>query len=202
MAFKLLAMAEQCWRRVNGAHLLPLVWAGVRFVDGVQVERPVEQDRMDATDHATRFTTLDNVSTAQTLPPTALQVRRSHFGNSRLATHRDRTIFERVPRSRLQESDSNKREMDQAQNHPADGRILLDQVLTCFGSDPARERFLGLCREYFGQRVQGGPRRAEYHNLIMETYVRLRIQSPDGTVPLLTRAEVGQAIMDYFRAGP
>jgi len=49
MAFKLLAMAEQRWRRANGAHLLPLVRAGVRFVDGVQVERQPEKDRKDAT---------------------------------------------------------------------------------------------------------------------------------------------------------
>ncbi|MGH7698950.1 MAG: IS256 family transposase [Gemmatimonadales bacterium] len=48
MAFKLLAMAEQRWRRVNGAHLLPLVRAGVRFVDGTQVEREANTDRKDA----------------------------------------------------------------------------------------------------------------------------------------------------------
>jgi transposase-like protein len=36
MAFKLLDMAQQRWRRLDGAHLLPLVHAGVRFVDGVQ----------------------------------------------------------------------------------------------------------------------------------------------------------------------
>ncbi len=48
MAFKLLAMAEQRWRRVNGAHLLPLVRAGVPFVDGAQVERQEEKDRKDA----------------------------------------------------------------------------------------------------------------------------------------------------------
>ena len=41
-------MAEQRWRRVNGAHLLPLVRAGVRFVDGTQVERQEEKDRKDA----------------------------------------------------------------------------------------------------------------------------------------------------------
>ena len=39
MAFKLLDMAQLRWRKLNGAHLLPLVRAGVRFVDGVQVER-------------------------------------------------------------------------------------------------------------------------------------------------------------------
>jgi len=39
MAFKLLAMAEERWRKVNGSALLPVVRAGVRFVDGVQ-EKP------------------------------------------------------------------------------------------------------------------------------------------------------------------
>lgn len=38
MAFKLLAMAQQRWRRLDGPHLLPLVRAGVKFVDGVQKE--------------------------------------------------------------------------------------------------------------------------------------------------------------------
>jgi transposase-like protein len=36
MAFKLLAMAEERWRKVNGSELLPLVRAGVHFIDGVQ----------------------------------------------------------------------------------------------------------------------------------------------------------------------
>lgn len=48
MAFKLLAMAEQRWRRLNGSHLLPLVRAGVRFVDGTQVGRQEMEDRKDA----------------------------------------------------------------------------------------------------------------------------------------------------------
>jgi transposase-like protein len=39
MAFKLLAMAQQRWRKLNGAHLLPLVRAGVEFEDGRPVER-------------------------------------------------------------------------------------------------------------------------------------------------------------------
>ena len=39
MAFKLLAMAEERWRKVNGSELLALVRAGVRFVNGVQ-EKP------------------------------------------------------------------------------------------------------------------------------------------------------------------
>jgi putative transposase len=36
MAYKLLAMAQSRWRRLDGAHLLPLVRAGVVFVDGAQ----------------------------------------------------------------------------------------------------------------------------------------------------------------------
>ena len=45
MAYKLLEMAQQRWRRLNGAHLLPLVRAGVTFIDGVQQERNNEGDR-------------------------------------------------------------------------------------------------------------------------------------------------------------
>jgi len=48
MAFKLLEMAEQRWRRLNGAHLLPLVRAGVRFVDGMHIERQEKKERKDA----------------------------------------------------------------------------------------------------------------------------------------------------------
>ena len=36
MAFKLLDMAQQRWRRLDGAALLPLVRAGAKFLDGVQ----------------------------------------------------------------------------------------------------------------------------------------------------------------------
>lgn len=39
MAFKLLEMAQQRWRRLNGSELLPLVRAGVSFRNGVRVER-------------------------------------------------------------------------------------------------------------------------------------------------------------------
>ena len=48
MAYKLLDMAQGRWRRLNGAHLLPLVRAGVVFVDGVQQERSNEGDRKEA----------------------------------------------------------------------------------------------------------------------------------------------------------
>jgi hypothetical protein len=38
MAYKLLDMAQARWRRLDGAYLLPLVRAGIGFVDGVQQE--------------------------------------------------------------------------------------------------------------------------------------------------------------------
>jgi transposase-like protein len=43
MAFKLLEMAQKRWRRINGAQLVPLVRAGVRFIDGIQAERDAGQ---------------------------------------------------------------------------------------------------------------------------------------------------------------
>ena len=39
MAYKLLEMAEQRWRRVTAPHLVAQVRAGVRFVDGIRIER-------------------------------------------------------------------------------------------------------------------------------------------------------------------
>ena len=45
MAFKLLAMAQQRWRKLNGAHLLPLVRAGVELEDGRPVERTDNEKR-------------------------------------------------------------------------------------------------------------------------------------------------------------
>jgi putative transposase len=47
-AFKLLTMAEQRWRKLDGKHLLPLVRAGVPFRDGVQVKRPEQTQRKEA----------------------------------------------------------------------------------------------------------------------------------------------------------
>lgn len=44
MAFKLLDMAQKRWRRITGAKLLPLVRAGVTFVDGVQIEQHQEEE--------------------------------------------------------------------------------------------------------------------------------------------------------------
>ena len=49
MAYKLLEMAQRRWRRLNSAHLLPLVRAGVLFIDGVQQERETKKkDRKEA----------------------------------------------------------------------------------------------------------------------------------------------------------
>ena len=48
MAFKLLEMAQQRWRRINGPKLLPLVRAGVKFIDGVQAEYINQTQRKDA----------------------------------------------------------------------------------------------------------------------------------------------------------
>jgi putative transposase len=42
MAFKLLDMAQRRWRKLNGYDQLPLVRAGVKFVDGIQQERDEE----------------------------------------------------------------------------------------------------------------------------------------------------------------
>jgi len=35
-------MAQLRWRRLDGAHLLPLVRGGAKFVDGVRQDRPTE----------------------------------------------------------------------------------------------------------------------------------------------------------------
>ena len=44
MVFKLLLTAEQSWRKLNGNELVPLVRAGVKFIDGVRVERDVDAE--------------------------------------------------------------------------------------------------------------------------------------------------------------
>jgi len=48
MAYKLLDMAQARWRRLDGAHLLPLVRADVRFTNGVRVERQPKDRRKNA----------------------------------------------------------------------------------------------------------------------------------------------------------
>jgi putative transposase len=44
MIFKLLEAAEGRWRRINGAHLVPLVQPGAEFANGELVERSEEKD--------------------------------------------------------------------------------------------------------------------------------------------------------------
>jgi len=41
-------MATARWRRLDGAHLLPLVRAGIVFVDGVQQEGKVNRTKANA----------------------------------------------------------------------------------------------------------------------------------------------------------
>ena len=48
MAYKLRDMAQARWRRLEGAHLLPLVRAGARFTNGVHVERNATEQRKNA----------------------------------------------------------------------------------------------------------------------------------------------------------
>ena len=48
MAFKLLQVAEGHWRRLDGAELIPLVRAGVRFEDGVQSEPQKKRKKVAA----------------------------------------------------------------------------------------------------------------------------------------------------------
>jgi putative transposase len=49
MAFKLLDMAQQRWRRLDSAALLPLVRAGMKFVDGAQKGAPNTTQPNEAT---------------------------------------------------------------------------------------------------------------------------------------------------------
>lgn len=48
MAYKLLVMAEERWRKLNAPHLLPLVQAKVKFADGIQPRKNEEQGVKDA----------------------------------------------------------------------------------------------------------------------------------------------------------
>jgi len=48
MAYKLMEMAQARWRRLDGAHLLPLVRAGTIFVDGVPQEGKLSKTRARA----------------------------------------------------------------------------------------------------------------------------------------------------------
>ena len=45
MAYKLLDSAQHRWRKVNSPELVSLVRPGVKFKDGIQVERNTDQSR-------------------------------------------------------------------------------------------------------------------------------------------------------------
>ena len=49
MTYKLMKAAEATWRRLDGQDLIPLVRAGVRFVDGKRVEREAEDINNEGT---------------------------------------------------------------------------------------------------------------------------------------------------------
>ncbi len=66
MAFKLLAMAERRWRRVNAPQLVPLVRAGVSYADGIPVERGA---RRAARPSSGRTELLERVDCARIAPP-------------------------------------------------------------------------------------------------------------------------------------
>ena len=59
MAYKLLVMAEERWRKLNAPHLLPLVQAKVKFVDGMQQRRNEERGWRKPPDQAAPSTTFD-----------------------------------------------------------------------------------------------------------------------------------------------
>jgi hypothetical protein len=46
MAFKLIQSAETRWRKITGAHLVPLVRAGATFKSGKLLERPDHDDNL------------------------------------------------------------------------------------------------------------------------------------------------------------
>ena len=86
--------------------------------------------------------------------------------------------------------------------------MTLSDILSMFGSEPARQEFHDLCSRYYGERVRqeafettGEPlwksRRAEVHNQIKQTIQKLFLRSKDRTP---SRKEVGDMIMDHFRS--
>ncbi len=83
----------------------------------------------------------------------------------------------------------------------------LQDIITLFGNETARLKFLELCKEYYAERVKqeagesaGIPvrssRRAEIHTQIMVIVQKLFLSRKD---PMPSRKEVGVMIMEYFR---
>ena len=76
-----------------------------------------------------------------------------------------------------------------------------------FGSEAARQDFINLCKEYYGERVRQesgksagvaitSSRRAEVHTEIMKIVQKLFLSRKE---PMPSRKEVGLMIMEYFR---
>ena len=82
MAYKLLDMAQQRWRRLNGAHLPPLVRAGVVFVDGPTEGTPPRIGRKPP-DHADRDPQLLTISPAVALSPSSPRQTSGHYNGDR-----------------------------------------------------------------------------------------------------------------------
>lgn len=85
--------------------------------------------------------------------------------------------------------------------------MTLEDTLRLFGSEPAKQNFLNLCKEYYSERVRqeagetvGIPvpdsRRAEVHTEIMKIVQKLYLQRKDS---MPSRRDVGLMIMEYFR---
>ena len=83
----------------------------------------------------------------------------------------------------------------------------LENILSMFGTEEARDRFFGLCREYYGERVRQeaaedaglavpDSKRAEVHTEIMKIIQKLFLKKKD---PMPSRKEVGRMIMEHFR---
>lgn len=70
--YRLLLAAAKTWRKLDGHDLLPLVRAGVKFVDDVRVEQEVS-----AYDHATRSTVANSRQQSPTERGTTERSRRS-----------------------------------------------------------------------------------------------------------------------------
>jgi len=84
--------------------------------------------------------------------------------------------------------------------------MTLSNILELFGTLEAKEKFLRLCREYYGERVRqevanelGHPvnsRRADIHAEIMQVIQKLYLRRQE---PMPHRNAVGEMIMQYFR---
>ena len=83
----------------------------------------------------------------------------------------------------------------------------LKDILVLFGNENAKLKFLGLCKEYYAERVRQeasedagvavtNSRRAEVHTEIMKIVQKLFLSMKE---PMPSRKEVCLMIMEYFR---